>query len=112
MNALALAKELNLKVLVEGEGQYRDITGGIYCGDLLSLVMGRAKADCAWITMMANVNAVAVAVLADTGCVILSEGVQLDEAAIAKAKAQGVCILWSEEPTFELAMKAAKALEL
>ena len=60
-----LVEKLNLKVLVEGDMD-REITGG-YCGDLLSWVMGRAKADDAWITIMTNINFVAVASLADTG---------------------------------------------
>ena len=38
--------------------------GGVYIGDLLSWVMGRAKADDAWITIMTNINVVAVAALA------------------------------------------------
>ncbi|MBR6607174.1 MAG: hypothetical protein IKK98_00700, partial [Oscillospiraceae bacterium] len=37
----------------------------VFCCDLLSFVMGRAPADCAWITVMGNVNSIAVAVLAD-----------------------------------------------
>ena len=34
---------------------------GVYIGDLLSWVMGRAGADEAWITIMSNRNIVAVA---------------------------------------------------
>ena len=48
---------------------------GVYIGDLLSWVMGRAKADDAWITIMTNINVVAVASLADTACIVLAEGV-------------------------------------
>ena len=40
----------------------REIAGG-YCGDLLSWVMGRAQQDNAWITIMSNMNVVAVASL-------------------------------------------------
>ena len=39
----------------------RIVSGG-YTGDLLSWVMGRAESDNAWITIMTNVNIVAVAV--------------------------------------------------
>ena len=58
-----LIQALELRVLVEGDLS-RLVTGGS-CGDLLSWVMGRALPDSAWITVMGNVNAVAVAVLAD-----------------------------------------------
>ena len=37
----------------------REILGG-YAGDLLSWVMGRAKEGDAWVTIMSNVNIVAV----------------------------------------------------
>ena len=52
---------------------------GAYIGDLLSWVMGRAECDNAWITIMSNINVIAVASLADVACVILSEGVTLEE---------------------------------
>ena len=63
-----LIKALDLEILVSGDLD-RTVTGG-YCGDLLSWVMGRAKAGDAWMTVMGNVNAVAVAVLADTACIL------------------------------------------
>lgn len=66
-----LAAAMGLDILVEGDLD-RPVTGG-YCGDLLSWVMGRAQAGDAWITVMGNVNAVAVAVLADTACILLAE---------------------------------------
>ena len=81
---------------------------GVYCCDLLSIVMGRAKADDAWITVMGNINAVAVAVLADVSCIVLSEGMGIDEESIAKAQEQDVCILKSGLPTFELSRKIAE----
>ena len=74
-----LIQALDLDVLVPGDLD-RAVTGG-YCGDLLSWVMGRAKAGDAWMTVMGNVNAVAVAVLADTACILLVEDAALDEEA-------------------------------
>ncbi len=77
---------------------------GVYIGDLLSWVMGRAKADDAWITIMSNINIAAVASLADVACVILAEGVTLDSSVTETAKAKGVNILSSEKPAYETAM--------
>ena len=57
MTAIELANQLNLTIITEGNGAEREIHG-IYCCDLLSIVMGRAKADDAWITVMGNINAV------------------------------------------------------
>ena len=81
----------------------REISG-IYIGDLLSWVMGRAKADDAWITIMSNINIVAVASLADVACIILAEGVNLDSSVVETAKAKGVNIIASQLPAYETAV--------
>lgn len=81
----------------------REISG-IYIGDLLSWVMGRAKADDAWITIMSNINIVAVASLADVACVILAEGVNLDSSVVETARAKGVNVIASQLPAYETAV--------
>ena len=103
-----LAEKLNLKVLVEGDMD-REITGG-YCGDLLSWVMGRAQTGDCWFTVMGNINAVAVSVLADCACIVLCENSTLDDDAKARAEMQGVSILSSEENTYTLANKLGEIL--
>ena len=80
---------------------------GVYIGDLLSWVMGRAQMDNAWITIMSNVNVVAVASLADTSCVILAEGVDMSDDLIATANDKYVNILTSSLPIYETAVKLA-----
>ena len=82
---------------------------GCYCGDLLSWVMGRAQADCAWITIMSNVNVIAVASLADVACVILAEGVTLEDKLLETALAKGVNVLYSPDPIYETATKVYRA---
>lgn len=94
----------------DGDMLGREIGAG-YCGDLLSWVMGRAKAGSAWITVMGNVNTVAVAVLADVGCIVLAEGAALDTEAVEKAKEHRVAVLSSLSPAFELAGKLYEALK-
>lgn len=54
-----MAEALGWKLLTENTDTTREVKG-CYCGDLLSWVMGRAKADDAWLTVMGNVNAIAV----------------------------------------------------
>ena len=78
MTPIEFAEKYGLTVSSPGEGDSREI-GGVYCCDLLSMVMGRASENDAFLTVMGNVNTVAVAVLADVSCVILCEGIQLDE---------------------------------
>ena len=70
----------------------REITG-VYIGDLLSWVMGRAQSGDAWITIMSNANIVAVAALADTACVIAAEGVEIPADVGTTAEEKGVNIL-------------------
>ena len=77
---------------------------GVYIGDLLSWVMGRARADNAWITIMSNQNVIAVASLADTACVILSEGVTLPEDIARTAYLKEVNVLRTEKATYEAAV--------
>ena len=77
---------------------------GVYIGDLLSWVMGRAEESNAWITIMSNINVVAVASLADVSCVILSEGVELTEDVLTAAKEKGINILSSSKPSYETAV--------
>ena len=69
MRVLELAQTLGWD-LASGDGA-RELTGGVYCCDLLSIVMGRAPANSLWVTVMGNVNAMAVASLADTACVVI-----------------------------------------
>ena len=100
VNQLCEKSGFEAVVLADGE---REVCG-CYIGDLLSLVMGRAKADDAWITIMSNVNIVAVAALADVSCIILSEGVVLDSDIIETAKQKEINILYSAKPSYETAV--------
>lgn len=94
-----------------GDGE-REITGGIYCCDLLSIVMGRAPAGSLWITVMGNVNTMAVSTLADTACVVVAERMPLNEEALAGAKKGNVTVLQTKLPVFEAALAAAALLKL
>lgn len=109
MNVTQAVEKLNLKVLVEGDME-RDITD-CYIGDLLSWVMGRAGEDSIWLTVMGNINAVAVATLADVSCIVLVENAALDEDAKKKAEIHGVTILQSEENSYNLATKIYELLK-
>lgn len=110
MKAIELGRALGWE-LVCGEGE-REVTGGVYCGDLLSIVMGRAPAGCLWVTVMGNVNAAAVASLADAACIVVAEHMPVDEEARAGAAKGNVTIFKSEKPVFETALAAAKRLGL
>lgn len=109
MNVSQAVEKLNLKILVEGD-MTREITD-CYIGDLLSWVMGRAGEDSIWLTVMGNINAVAVATLADVSCIVLTENAALDEEAKKKAELHDVTILQSEENSYHLATKIYELLK-
>jgi hypothetical protein len=103
MKVSELIKKCSFNVLNEGEGSDREILAP-YCCDLLSIAMGRMPADSAWVTVMGNINTLAVATLADASCIILAEGSKLDEPALQKAKEQGITVLATELPIFDAAL--------
>lgn len=87
-----------------GEETEREITQP-FCCDLLSVAMSRAPEGGAWVTVMGNMNTLAVAALTETACIILAEGTALDEVAKKKAIQQEITVLSTEEPIFETALK-------
>lgn len=78
---------------------------GVYTGDLLSWVMGKAQADNVWITIMSNINVIAVASLTDVSCVILAEGVTLEEDVLAAAEQKQINVLKYKQPIYETSVK-------
>jgi len=78
---------------------------GCYIGDLLSLAMSRVVPDSVWMTVQGNVNIAAVAALCEPACILLVDGRVPDDETKEKAKEQGITILGTEEPAYEMACK-------
>lgn len=87
----------------------REVERG-YTGDLLSWVMGKLESGSAWITIMSNVNVIAVAALTDPSCIILSEQVLPDDGVLERAAAQGINLLRSQKSSFEICSEIASVL--
>ncbi len=109
MTVQKMAELLELRPLATPEGD-REISG-VYIGDLLSWVMGRARSGDVWITIMSNINIVAVASLADVSCIALAEGVVPDEATVRTAAEKGVNLYTSPLTAYELAARMAELLQ-
>lgn len=109
MTVKELCDKMGLRVLA-GEDLSREVTGG-YTGDLLSWIMARLPADAAWFTVMGNVNAIAVASLADAACIVLTDNASLDEDARKKAEQQDILVLSSEKNSYELGAWLAELLK-
>ena len=83
---------------------------GAYVGDLLSWVMGRAESQNVWITIISNINIVAVATLADVSCILLAEDVSPDDNALATASEKGVNILKTSLSAYGAAVRISELL--
>ena len=91
----------------DGEAEVR----GCYCGDLLSWVMAKAPAGSVWLTVMGNLNCVAVASLRELACVVITDGAPLDRAALERAGQQGVTLYTAADGTYECARAVSGLIE-
>ena len=105
-----LVQRCELQVLT-GSALLDRTVRGCYIGDLLSWAMGKVRVDNAWLTVMGNVNAVAVAVLADAACIVLVDNATLDPEAEKKAIEQEVVILSTKENAYDLAIRISEMLQ-
>lgn len=104
------AEEMEMTVLSGGDELDKDISG-VYVCDLLSWVMSKANKGDAWITVLTNLNVVAVATLTEVACVIIPEGIVVDEAILRRADAEGIVILGSQMNAYEICCKAQRLIE-
>ena len=102
MNLQQIIDRLNLTVLTEPRDFASMTPTGGYSSDLLSCVMAGAKKGNLWITLQAHLNIVAVAALNEIAAVIITENAQPDAASIAKANQQGVILLSTSHPTYDI----------
>lgn len=102
MTVYELSQNSQFNVLTMPEPER--VINGAYVGDLLSWVMGKAQYDNIWITIMSNINVVAVASLSDVSCVLLAEDVTLDSEVLDTAKEKGINILSTPLAAYEAAI--------
>jgi len=101
MKLTDLVNTLGLKVISAPGNLNNEVTGG-YVSDLLSDVIGNSREGDVWITLQSHVNVVAVASMKDLAGIILVSDRQLDEDAAAKAEEEGITVMVSELPAFEV----------
>jgi predicted transcriptional regulator len=110
MKVSELTDELGLAVFSGKEGLERRIYGG-YASDLLSDVMGNAREGQVWITLQTHKNVMAIASLKDLAAVILVKENQPDADTIEHSNEEGIPILGTDMPAFEITGKLYKTLE-
>lgn len=104
MKVTELAEKLNLVVYSGHEGLGREVTGG-YTSDLLSDVMGHAKAGQVWITLQTHRNVLAIASLRELAAVIITNGEKPGDDTVAQSNEDGVPVLGTALSTFEISGK-------
>jgi hypothetical protein len=82
-------------------GLENEVTGG-YASDLLSDVIGNSREGDVWVTLQIHVNIVAVASMKELSGIILVNGREPDEDTVEKAEAEGIPLMVSGLPAFEL----------
>ncbi len=101
MTVKEMAERAELEVLVGADGLDFEVTGG-YAADLLSTVMANAKEGNVWVTWHVHPNIVAAALIVKLAAIILVSGRQPEQETVQKAQQEGVPILVSSLPAFEI----------
>jgi hypothetical protein len=78
-----------------------EVRGG-YASDLLSDTMGNGRDGDLWVTMQKHLNIVAVAHLKGLAGIVVVNGRQPEEAAVAKAEEEHIPIISTELPAFDV----------
>lgn len=110
MTVKEMAAACGWTLLAGGEGEDNPVDG-CYVGDLLSWVMARALSGNVWITVMGNVNAIAVGTLTDVSCIVLTENASLDEDAAKKAEMQGIPVYGCGANSYQTAVQVYELLK-
>ena len=108
MNIQQLAELLNANIVEEGTTPAGQVTCGYAC-DLLSWVLAHGVPGMAWTTVQTHVYVVAVAVLMEMACVILSENNHLEVDSLAKARSEGLAVLESPLTAYEICGRMMQA---
>ena len=109
MNVKEFAEKLDMVILTGEKGLDKEIKK-IYACDLLSWVMSHACKNDAWVTVLNHVNIVAVAVLLEISCIILPEGVDIEETTLKKAIENNIPILKTNMDTYEICWRTHEIL--
>ena len=109
MNVHGLIEKLDFEIINEGSNIDEEVTS-VECCDLLSVAMGNLPSGCAWVTVMSNINTLAVASLCDAACIILAEDTQVDDLLLSKAAQQGITVFATEMPIFDAALIVYKEI--
>ncbi len=97
-----LIEKLKLEQRSGGSPEGVEVTGG-FSSDLLSDVIGNAKAGNVWVTIQIHQNIVAVGTLLGLSAIVIAGGAEPEQKTIEKANEEGVRILTTGMNAFSVA---------
>ncbi len=109
MNILDLAAIIDGRIITD-EAYNQKTISGLYTCDMLSWAMAKVSKDDAWVTIVNNRNIVAVSVLVEAACVIVSEDVEVEQAVVDKANDEGIPIVLTSLSSYEVCARYSKAV--
>jgi serine kinase of HPr protein (carbohydrate metabolism regulator) len=107
-------KDLSEKLsceMISGNENFEELSAidipieNVYIGDLLSVVMAKAKEQSIWITIQTHLNVMAVAELLDIACIIVVEGMEIEDQTIKKSNDLQIPIIRTKASAYEIACK-------
>src|SRR4030065_2258478 len=102
MKVEKLVQSLGLEEKAGNDQLHQEVTGG-YAGDLLSDVIAHSAKGNVWVTIQTHPNIIAVASMKELAAIILAGGREPDPETLQKAREEGIPLLISLLPPFELA---------
>ncbi len=96
-----IVQQLGLDVKAAGDQLDTEVTGG-YGGDLISAAMAHARQGNIWVTWHVHPNIVAAGLVVKLAAIILVSGREPEQETINKANEEGMPILVSDLPAFEI----------
>jgi hypothetical protein len=103
MNLQEVIDRFQLKLLTAPQDFSQISPTGGYTSDLLSCVIAGARPGNIWVTLQAHLNIIAVGAMTEVSAIIITEGALPDEATLARANQQGVTLLSTALPSYEVA---------
>ncbi len=101
MKISELAGKIEAEIITKNVDAEREVECGYTC-DLLSWVMANGSEGMAWVTVQTHMNVIAVATLHDMSCVIIPEGIKVEDDVAAKADEEGIAILTSPLGAYDI----------
>ncbi len=105
MKITELSEKLGCEIISGNDDDNNISLENVYIGDLLSVVMSKAKEQSIWVTIQTHLNIMAVSELLDISCIIVVEGMEIEAQTIVKSNELQIPILKTKASAYDIACK-------